>query len=296
MIRCAVAAGLRSDPLAGSAPPARRWLLLEHPGPWPVDAVAGSGIDADLLAELTGAAQRTRTRILLVRRPGRAAPTPERQWLLLTDGRPTVTGRWSVDDDLRTALAAVAAPPPPAVTTPAAPVVLVCAHGVHDACCAIRGRPVAAALAARWPDEVWECSHVGGDRFAPNVVLLPDGFYYGGLDPDSAVATVAGHLAGQVDAGALRGMARYPPAQQAAVVAALARYGPLPSDGVLVTSARHEGGYGSADSRTFVELAVGGVASTVHAEVVARRRPPAQLTCRAARDAVATEYRVVRLD
>ena len=67
------------------------------------------------------------------------------------------------------------------------PILLVCTHGVHDTCCALRGRPVAAALAARWPGQVWECSHVGGDRFAPNVVVLPDGFYYGNLDPETAV-------------------------------------------------------------------------------------------------------------
>ena len=45
--RCAAAARMRADPLAGSAPQTRGWLLLEHPGPWPVDAVAGSGIDPD---------------------------------------------------------------------------------------------------------------------------------------------------------------------------------------------------------------------------------------------------------
>ena len=43
--RCATAARGRADPMAGSAPQARGWLLLEHPGPWPVDAVAGSGIE-----------------------------------------------------------------------------------------------------------------------------------------------------------------------------------------------------------------------------------------------------------
>lgn len=296
MTRCAVAAGLRSDPLAGSAPPADRWLLVEHPGPWRVDAVAGSGIDTDVLARLTGAAARSRTRILLVRRPGRASAPTARRWLLLAAGRPTVTGRWTDDRDLRAAVAALTAPPPtPAGPAVPSPVVLVCTHGVHDACCAISGRPVAAALAARWPEQVWECSHVGGDRFAPNVVLLPDGFYYGGLDPAGAVATVADHLAGRVPAGPLRGMARYPPAQQAAVVAAFTRYGPLPADGVRVTTARHEGGWGTPDSRTYVELAVRGVTSPVRAEVVAVARPAARLTCRAPRDSIATEYRVERL-
>ena len=48
-----------------------------------------------------------------------------------------------------------------------------------------------------------------------NVVVLPDGFYYGNLDPDSAMATVETHLAGTVLPDRLRGMARFlPPVRQ----------------------------------------------------------------------------------
>ncbi|CAA9311203.1 MAG: hypothetical protein AVDCRST_MAG48-2067, partial [uncultured Friedmanniella sp.] len=54
-LRCADAADRRGDASVGTAPPARRWLLLEHPGPWPVDAVAGPGLDPAVLARLTAA-------------------------------------------------------------------------------------------------------------------------------------------------------------------------------------------------------------------------------------------------
>ena len=301
MTGCAVAARRRADPLAGTAPPARRWLLLEHPGPWPVDAVAGSGIEPGLLAEVTGAAQATRTRILLIRRPGRRQAASSRRWLLVAPATATVDGTWhdsagtAADSGILAALAALTGEPPALATAPVEPVILVCAHGVHDTCCAVEGRPVAAALAERWPGRVWECSHVGGDRFAPNVVLLPDGFYYGGLDPAGAVGAVAEHLAGRVPTGNLRGVARWPPAQQAAVVAAFERYGPLPADAVAVTGARHVGPYGAPGSLTQVQLCVRGQPDTVWAEVAALTRPPAQLTCRALRETTATEYRVVRL-
>ena len=292
--RCAVTARERADPLRGSAPPTRRWLLIEHAGPWRVDPVAGPGIDPGGLERGTGAAARTATRILLIRRPGRPRPTEHRQWLLTGPGYETATGTWDRDADLDAtldALGTTAAAPPGG----AEPVLLVCAHGIHDACCAIRGRPVAAALDERWPGQVWECSHVGGDRFAPNVVVLPDGFYYGGLEPATAVTTVAAHLAGRVPTAHLRGMARLPPPQQAAVVAALERYGPLGPDAVTVTASRHEGSYGQPGSRTLVHLRVEGLEREVHAEVLAVLRPPAQLTCRALRQTPATEYRVERL-
>jgi hypothetical protein len=294
--RCADAALQRADPLQATAPPARRWLLLEHPGPWRVDAVAGAGLDAAVLAALTAAAAATATRILLIRRPGRQEASDRRRWLLTGPGSATVTGTWTDDAELAAAAAALTGPAVPAgPDVEVEPVLLVCAHGVHDACCAIRGRPVAAALAARWPGQVWECSHVGGDRFAPNVVVLPDGFYYGGLDPAAAVATVAEHLAGRVPAASLRGMARFPPPQQAAVIAAHERFGPLPAGAVTVRQARHEGRYGAPGSRTLVELAVAGVEGAVRGEVLAVRRPPARLTCRAERETPATEYRVTHL-
>lgn len=61
------------------------------------------------------------------------------------------------------------------------PAVLVCTHGRRDVCCARLGRPMAVLLDQQLPGQVWETTHVGGDRFAPNVVSLPDGSYHGGL-------------------------------------------------------------------------------------------------------------------
>ncbi len=37
--RCSLAAEAAGDPLEGTAPPGDRWLLVEHPGPWPAQAL-----------------------------------------------------------------------------------------------------------------------------------------------------------------------------------------------------------------------------------------------------------------
>jgi hypothetical protein len=291
--RCATAARRRADPVVGSAPQARGWLLLEHPGPWPVDAVAGSGIEPRILQSLQQAASAAGARILLVRRPGRLQRDAARRWILTRPGRPTVAGPWREDEELRAAAAALAGAPTAADTAPPAEaLILVCAHGMHDACCAIRGRPVAAALVEHYPDQVWECSHVGGDRFAPNVVLLPDGFYYGKLDPETAVEAVRDHLSGTVDARWLRGMANLPPPVQAAAAAAYDRLGPLAPGAVTVESVDQVGAHDGHGSETTVLLRAGG-ARRVRVEVLATRRPVAQLTCRAARETPATAYQVV---
>ena len=291
--RCANAARLRADPAAGSAPQADRWLLLEHPGPWPVEAVDGAGIDRGVLGGLQQAAGRAAARILLVRRPGRIDRMAARRWMVTGHNLGWVAGPWTEDRDLRAAAEALVADPAPAGGHPE-PTILVCTHGVHDACCAIRGRPVAAALAAEWPGQVWECSHVGGDRFAPNVVVLPDGFYYGNLDAESAVHTVRQHLAGAVEAGPLRGVARFPPPVQAAVVAMYERFGPLAPEAVTVESVSQVGPHHGHGSETTVELRVAELGGVL-VEVLALRRPPARLTCRAGRETPATEYRIESL-
>ncbi|HET7691080.1 MAG TPA: sucrase ferredoxin [Nocardioidaceae bacterium] len=95
---------------------------------------------------------------------------------------------------------------------------LVCTHGRHDACCAELGRPLWQALADTAPEETWQVSHIGGDRFAANVLVLPDGLYYGRLSSADARRLVAADRAGRVDLAHLRGRCRYPFAAQAAEV------------------------------------------------------------------------------
>ena len=65
----------------------------------------------------------------------------------------------------------------------------VCTHGKHDTCCAERGRPAAAALEAAHRDHTWEVSHIGGDRFAGNMLVLPHGLYYGRIDAVTALTS-----------------------------------------------------------------------------------------------------------
>ena len=95
----------------------------------------------------------------------------------------------------------------------------VCTHGRHDACCAERGRPVAAALTASHPAETWEISHMGGDRLAANMVVLPEGLYYGRMDPGTAPQVASLHEEGRVDLARLRGRSPYPMHVQYAEIA-----------------------------------------------------------------------------
>lgn len=45
---------------------------------------------------------------------------------------------------------------------------------------------------------VWECSHVGGDRFAANIVILPEGLHYSRLTPSTAALPIDAYLEGSI--------------------------------------------------------------------------------------------------
>ena len=171
----------------------------------------GAGWSAEVVDALSAAVRRSLGRLLLIRRPGRRQVTTTRAWAV-TQSEPARSGEpGSRRATCRSRPHRSAHPcrvrPVPGSARPVSqdPVLLVCAHGLHDTCCAVRGRPVATALARRWPAATWECSHVRGDGFAANVVVLPNGTYYGGLDADSATDVVAGHLDGRLDPTYLRG-------------------------------------------------------------------------------------------
>jgi (2Fe-2S) ferredoxin len=102
---------------------------------------------------------------------------------------------------------------------------LVCTHGRHDPCCAQRGRPVMACLTAARPGRVWQASHLGGCRFAPTVLALPDGVMYGRVPPRAVHDLVAATEAGEVLTELLRGRIGMAPAAQAAVAYAAGELG-----------------------------------------------------------------------
>lgn len=212
--RCAAAAEHRADVRFASAPPAEQWFLIEHPGPWARLALAGSGLAPAVIGELGGWVERTGGRVVLIRRSGRRASAGPRRWCH-ADARPgSESVRWGTADaevDLVSALHE------PTCGEPSSePVYLVCAHGRHDACCALRGRPVAAALAAEYPERTWECSHLGGDRFAANLVVLPHGLYYAHVSPAAAAGLARSYDRGVLAPRWLRGRSSLPAPVQAA--------------------------------------------------------------------------------
>jgi hypothetical protein len=245
------------------------WILIEYRGLWAHDAIDGSTLSKPVKAHLVDLRKRLpHARILFVRRTGRRS----RDGLLAHVARsgPDEPQLRCVefelyDDLLEVDLAAAGRPVDH-------PLFLVCTHGKHDRCCAKFGRPLYDAVREQVEDEwVWQSSHVGGDRFAGNLVVVPDGVYYGRVEPGEAWAVVEAALERRVHLPLYRGRSRYGFAAQAAEIAVRERTGSTELDDVVVRSLTAEdGGW-----RALVEA--GGEAYEV--AVAIEEGSPTHLTC-----------------
>lgn len=195
-----------------------RWLLVEHQGAWGPESVPSGRMPVAVARSLARIAADAQARLLLLRRPA-GRPRPTGRWVYAVSSQPgaerILARHVEVDADL-TDLVLPYAGPADGWDEVQGPLYLVCTHGRHDRCCALRGRPVASALAARFPERTWECTHVGGDRFAANLVVLPEGLYLGRLEADEVVAIAEALAAGTLPAGRIRGRSSLPLPVQAA--------------------------------------------------------------------------------
>ena len=279
--RCAAESLARGDDLAGTASTVAAYLLLEHAGPWGNDAFRDSRLPAALGPAIKRYAAASGVRPLLARRSGRGTATEGGVRVLAVHARgehPWIETAVLPDSEavLDLDLAKLRAGESLGLERVEGPVYAVCTHGRHDACCAERGRPVALALAEAEPDRTWECSHIGGDRFAGNLVVLPHGLYYGRLDPDSAVALAATTAAGRLDLDRLRGRSTLTMPVQAAEIHLRRHLGEDRVEAVVLRDRPDRAG-----DVTTARFEVGGAAYAVTVRTT-HSAAPAALTCQAA--------------
>jgi hypothetical protein len=217
---CSAVSRALGEPLFATASRVPAWLLIEQPGPWGREALLSSRLDAATGQALHRRGHATGVRVVLIRRPGRAVSGPRRCFIAHTGRRARWLEEVRVDDPLQLLALDWArllrGEPPGFGERLRGSVYLACTNGRHDQCCATWGRPLAQALERVAGERTWEVSHIGGDRFAGNLVCLPEGVYYGRLGPLEAPRAVALHERGQVDLEHYRGRCSYPPVVQAA--------------------------------------------------------------------------------
>jgi hypothetical protein len=214
---CSSVSEARGEALRATASRYRFWLLVEQSGPWGHDALVESGLPTESGRALRETGRRLGIRVLLIKRRDRS-PGPRRCYLAYTGSRERRVRSIEVDDP-----AAVLDLDLPGLlrrrfkevgTAVDEPLYIVCTHGKHDPCCARRGAPLFRAI--EHVGSAWECSHVGGDRFAGNMVCFPHGMYFGRVPAAEAPRIVAAYADGRVALEYYRGRSAFSPPVQAA--------------------------------------------------------------------------------
>lgn len=289
--RCAAEALARDEPLFATASLVDAWLLIEQPGAWGPEAITDSKLPAELAVELQR--RSAGVRILLIRRRSRSrtgrvyfkahsggdrgapimvsSPLPDPAVLLDVDFAALASGEVGPGIEIEH------------------PIYLVCTHGRHDICCADRGRPLFRALSSARPHRTWEVSHLGGDRFAGNLLVLPRGDYFGRVEPEDAEPLVASYEAGELDLRHYRGRSTLPRLAQAAEYFVRRSDALTGLDDLVLSEYRRS-------SRHRAEVLFQGPDGLVGAEVEAQpRSESALLTCRADQPGYPIDYEQVSI-
>ncbi len=282
MRRCTADSLARGDPQFGTASVVKAFLLIEFPGAWGTTALRDARLPDGIGARLARDSARHGIKTLLIRRYHRRV-APARPRVFAAFAHPAhpwmeTTSLASLEELLDIDLPSFAKGKSIGLTPTEEPIFCVCTHGRHDACCAELGRPVAAALDRRHAASTWEVSHIGGDRFAANIVVLPHGLYYGRVEPDRVDELVRRHLGGHLTPDLLRGRSAYPFVVQAGEHYLRQELGETRIDAVRLVGRRRSEQLPGEQVTWHLDFTVGSVVWTVRVAVA--EGLPSLLTCR----------------
>lgn len=211
---CVDAARHAGEQLFGTAPSVSTWFLLEVDQRWEPKVTQANTLPAAVNAHLNAAIEALPdARATFIRQQPRLAPPGIALYVAAVRESDPALYRFALEayeDLLALDLTAIAAGDPAYdAQRQADPIWLVCTHGRRDVCCARLGRPIYEPLAGLVGASAWQTSHVGGHRFAPNIVSLPHGVYYGWGSPERVPQLVEELRAGRIVPDVLRGRACY---------------------------------------------------------------------------------------
>ena len=208
------------EPMLGTADVVDVWLLLEYRPVWKARAVDENDLSegvrrwlADGITALRAAGLKVRPQ--MIRQP--EIDRSDTRLLVHHEGvlREFGSGKAGYDDLVRTPIEELVRDSTLSAIIDS-PRYFVCTNGRRDLCCARFGLPAYGRLRELVGERAWQTTHLGGHRFAPNVLVLPQGTLYGRVTPQETEAFVAEVESGGLPAGKLRGRSRYPKLVQAA--------------------------------------------------------------------------------
>jgi hypothetical protein len=204
MESCSVQSLLSPETLEGSAVGnIKRWILVEYRKAWPTrPKLDNLSLDERAKTLVEMALSKEGSRMQLIRH---ANSTDQGRIFLFEDGLIFIAT--SQTKQLI----------PAEMKRYTEPMVLVCTHGLRDRCCGVLGGKIYVQAKEFAPKWVWQSSHLGGHRFAPTLLALPQGMLYGRVSSED-IEPLLGSLEAKVPFSVekLRGVPAWPQAAQAA--------------------------------------------------------------------------------
>lgn len=225
---CSAASLEAGESLAGTAVESvDHWLLLEVTDPWAPKALQTDALPESVRARLSEWLETPRCRLQLIRRPGRSGKRP---LFMTARSAPDQQHIAKLELDRYEDLLDLDLGRLP--VEQGEPICLVCVHGRRDRCCGVLGSAAFRAIQSQGVD-VWQTSHLGGHRFAPCALWLPDGLMYGRLSPEHVDAWVTARRAGEVgELDLFRGRCAFDRPTQAAEIFLRRRLGLQAADAI----------------------------------------------------------------
>ncbi|MDT7602977.1 MAG: hypothetical protein QOF61_974 [Acidobacteriota bacterium] len=217
---CAELSRGSGEQVFGTASTGEVWLLVEYPYGWGAHALESSALSPAVKSHLSDLLKTIpRSRLLFIKQHARPDGRFNFFVVRAREQRPYVVELTLSDyEDLRSVnVAAIAA----GESTGGGvlmrdPLYLVCTHGRRDKCCAKFGYALYKHLRERAGASVWQSSHVGGDRFAANLLCFPHGLFYAHVTHEAGARIMEEYGRGRIVLENYRGRACYTQQLQAA--------------------------------------------------------------------------------
>lgn len=205
-----------SEHLFGTVPNVNFWILIEYKDSWEKKAFNNCNIDADVKSVIRKLAGRyTKSRIQLIKN-GYSNKDHIKLYIAITTETQKELFEFKIasyrdilEIDFNNELSDS--------TLKTDPVLLICTHGSYDNCCGEKGLELFNHITKDEKDfEVWKTTHLGGHRFAANLLILPDGIYYGRINKQNYDKIRKSHRSNHLEINMLRGRCFYTAGVQAA--------------------------------------------------------------------------------
>jgi hypothetical protein len=203
-----------SEPVFGTASRGNTWLLLEHPEPWGQKALVDNRMPDQVKERLSSTLERINGgRFLLVRQ--RYSQTDCINFFIVATREDSPQVRHFRLKEYKELLdldiwgLVQTSNQPAGDGYQASPLYLVCTDGAHDKCCAKYGIRTYEFIREKFGESVWASSHVGGDRFAANMVCFPHGLFFGHVTEAAAEGVAREYRDGRIYLANYRGRGCY---------------------------------------------------------------------------------------